>query len=616
MATVEIVIPLKYLKGARVGQTVVVKITRYPGQGQLMTGEIAEVLGAPRDERTETLTILVKHDIHREFPSNVMEDVNRWPSQISDECLSNRIDLRAKPILTIDGINARDFDDAVCVEKRGASYHLYVSIADVAHYVTAGHAADREACGRGTSVYFPDFAVPMLPERLSNDLCSLKPGEDRLTLTCEVRFDEEGKALEAWYYESVIKSVKRGIYEEIQSFFDGAPAGGAATFSEEAYSPPLRKNLQEMKRLAERLMHQRALRGAIEFDLPEAEVRTNKEGKITAIRKAERFFSHRLIEEFMISANVAVAELFSRHHCPALYRVHDGPDAKHAQEFLDFMRAIGVKPAVVHLKQPKDFARLLAGIKNHPMEALIHQVLLRSMKIALYDPHNHGHFGLSLKNYCHFTSPIRRYPDLVIHRQLKTWLKGTKAEARLAAEAQPAAEARPAGGKLHLLLSGHSAPPLDRLPLMPFYGMADLEYFGELSSRRERGATEAEREMINYKRAVFMQDRIGEKFFGTIRRVVKFGLFVELEPYFVEGLLHVSDLTDAYYQFDDKRLRLVACGKKQNWGERASDLFRASERGRQRQSPRFHKVHAVGGKIWVRVKDVSIENRQVTLELV
>ena len=291
MATVEIVIPLKYLKGARVGQTVVVKITRYPGQGQLMTGEIAEVLGAPRDERTETLTILVKHDIHREFPSNVMEDVNRWPSQISDECLSNRIDLRAKPILTIDGINARDFDDAVCVEKRGASYHLYVSIADVAHYVTAGHAADREACGRGTSVYFPDFAVPMLPERLSNDLCSLKPGEDRLTLTCEVRFDEEGKALEAWYYESVIKSVKRGIYEEIQSFFDGAPAGGAATFSEEAYSPPLRKNLQEMKQLAERLMRQRALRGAIEFDLPEAEVRYNKEGEITAIKKAERFFS-------------------------------------------------------------------------------------------------------------------------------------------------------------------------------------------------------------------------------------------------------------------------------------------------------------------------------------
>ncbi|MBI4411538.1 MAG: ribonuclease R [Deltaproteobacteria bacterium] len=571
MAAVEIVIPLKDLKGGRVGQTVVAKITRYPGPGQLMTGEIAEVLGTPRDEKTETLAILVKHDIRREFPSKVMEEVNRLPDFIGDESLSNRIDLRNKPILTIDGINARDFDDAVFVEKKGASYHLYVSIADVAHYVAAGHAVDREACQRGTSVYFPDFAVPMLPSSLSNGLCSLKPGEDRLTLTCEIRFDEQGKALEAWYYESVIKSVKRGVYEEIQSVFDGA------LFSEEAYSPPLRKNLEEMKALAGALLQQRALRGAIEFDLPEAEVRYDKEGKITAIKKAERFFSHRLIEEFMIAANVAVAELFSRHQYPALYRVHDSPEAGHAQEFLEFMRNIGVKPATIHLRQPRDFARLLEGIKNHPMEAVIHQVLLRSMKIAIYDPNNRGHFGLNLRNYCHFTSPIRRYPDLVVHRQLKHWLKGTKADARLAA------------GKLHLLFT-HAAPQHGRLPLMPLYGLADLEYFGELSSRRERGAMEAEREMINYKRAVFMENRVGERFFGTIRRVTKFGLFVELEPYFVEGLLHVSDLTDAYYLFDDKRMCLVARGKKR-------------------------KAYSVGDKIWVCVKDVSIENRQITLEM-
>lgn len=560
---VEILIPGRHLKGARPGQMVVVRVTRFPASGRPMMGEVAEVLGSPRDESAETAAILVKHRIRKNFPPKVTEEVQRQPEEISEEELKRRVDLRPLPILTIDGITARDFDDAVFVEKKGLSFHLYVSIADVAHYVASGGTTDHEALERGTSTYFPDFAVPMLPEKLSNGLCSLNPGQDRLTLTAEIRFDETGQAQEAWYYESVIRSQKRGIYEEVQSFFDGA------SDAVEACPVPLRQSLDEMKKLAELLMVQRGRRGSIDFDLPEADIRYDKEGRISAIVKAERFFSHRLIEEFMISANVAVAELFSRLELPFLYRIHDLPDPAKVGEFLLLAKNLGVRLPSGSFKQAKDFARLLETIKTDPAEPLIHQVLLRSMRIALYSPENRGHFGLNLKTYCHFTSPIRRYPDLVVHRQLKFLLHGSKT------------------GKIHLVFGrGVTLPPSS---LRSFYNHRDVEYFGDQSSKREREAMEAEREMLKLKQALFMQDHVGDKFFGTIRRVAKFGLFVELEPHFVEGLLHVSDLTDDYYRFDDKRLRFVGTGKKR-------------------------KIYQVGDKIRVTVRDVSVENRQISLE--
>lgn len=584
VTTIEILIPRNQLKDARVGQTVAVNVTQYHGPGRPMMGEIVEVLGTPRDEKTETTAILIKHDIKRSFPGKILEEVNRIEEEIPSEEIERRVDLRHLSILTIDGIKACDFDDAVCVQKKGRFYHLYVSIADVAHYVLSGSPIDKEALSRGTSVYFPDFAIPMLPEKLSNNLCSLKPGQDRLTLTCEIKFDPEGKALEAWYYESVIKSPKRGIYDDVQTLYDGVD------FAKEAYEAEVLKNLFEMKKLAELLLKNRAKRGSLDFDLPEAEVIYNKEGKITAITKAERFFSHRLIEEFMIVANVCVAELFSRLHFPFLYRIHDHPEPRNLVEFLTFLRHLGIKPPKSSIKQPKDLARLLNTIQAHPMEPLIHQVLLRSMKLALYDPDNRGHFGLNLKHYCHFTSPIRRYPDLVVHRQIKYLLRTARTK-KIHLDLLQKKSDKKTGGRKKEDVFTVSTSMASRGPLKSFYSHQDVDYFGEVSSKRERKATEAEREMIHLKRALFMQDHLGEKFYGTIRRIAKFGMFVELEPYYIEGLLHVSELTDDYYRFDEKRIRFVGKGRRR-------------------------KIYQVGDKIWVRVQDVSVEKRSVSLELV
>lgn len=582
VTSIEILIPRTHLNFARIGQTVAVKASQYPGPNRPMLGEVVEVLGSPHDEKTETAAILVRHNIPRSFPQNVQQEVDRIEDKILDEEIERRVDLRHLPIFTIDGIDARDFDDAVYVEKKGSYFHLYVSIADVAHYLLSGSTVDKEAIARATSVYFPDFVVPMLPEKLSNNLCSLKPGQDRLTLTCEIKFDSTGKPLEAWYYESVIRSIKRGIYEEVQAFFDGA------SFSVDDYKPELQKNLRAMKNLADILLKSRERRGVLDFDLPEAQVIYNNEGQISAIKKTERFFSHRLIEEFMIAANIAVAEVFSRLHLPCLYRIHDQPDSVKVAEFLTIVRHLGVKLPKPSLKKPKDFAHLLDVVRPHPMEPLIHQMLLRAMKIAIYDPDNRGHFGLNLKNYCHFTSPIRRYPDLVVHRQLKNLIRTSHAK------------------KLHLDFTLKKKPASkhkktdifsirpglgSRGSLKSFYSPDDMDYLGEVSSKREREAVEAEREMMHLKRALFMQDHIGNKFFGTVRRIAKFGMFVELEPYYVEGLLHVSELVDDYYRYDDKRIRFVA------------------RRNRK-------KTFKVGDKIWVRVKDVSVDERKVSLEMV
>ncbi|MDO8519633.1 MAG: ribonuclease R [Deltaproteobacteria bacterium] len=575
----EIVVPHDNLKGARLGQTVVVQITHYPAHGMPMRGEIAEVIGETGTEESAIASILVRHEIPRSFPRAVLEEATRLPEEISEEDLAYRVDLRDKPILTIDGIKARDFDDAVCVERHGSGFHLYVSIADVAHYVRLGSRIDQEAACRGTSVYFPDFAIPMLPERLSNDLCSLKPGLSRLTLTCEMRFDSTGEMKEAFYYESVINSKKRGVYDDIQSFFDGK------SYAEETDSADLKKSLWEMKKLSEILMGVRAKRGSLDFDLPEAEILYDHAGKMTAITVAKRFFSHRLIEEFMVGANIAVASLMAGYQVPALYRVHDSPDPQKLESFLDFVKSVGVKLPGSVFRTPRDFARLLAVVAGHPMESLMHQLLLRSMRLAIYDADNRGHFGLNLKNYSHFTSPIRRYPDLVVHRQLKALLRSVKPG--------------PDGArKIHYLLTSRKqqieGAPGQKFPAVGvpkgIYDLRDVLHLGQACSKREREATEAEREMVDYKRCLFMQDHLRDKFFGTVRRITKFGMFVELEPHYVEGLLRVSELTDDYYVFDEKRFRFVARRQK-------------------------NKTYKIGDKIWVIVKDVSLENRMVLLAL-
>lgn len=562
------------LNNAKVGERVLVNVSDYGDSKNLhLKGEIMDVLGAGFDEKSDVLALLYKHNIRQDFPSQVLREVASKPQVVTEDDIAGRVDLRLWPIMTIDGINAKDFDDAITVKADKNGFILYVSIADVAHYVERGSLLDQEALLRGTSVYFPDFCIPMLPEKISNHLCSLKPGEDRLTLTCEIHYTARGVMKDAYYYESVIRSRKRGIYEDIQNFYDGKFMQGEII----DLDSEIKRSLVDMKKLALVLMKKREERGALDFDLPAAEIVYDHKGEMTAIVQSKRFFSHRLIEEFMIAANVAVATLFAENNIPQIYRIHDRPDPQKVLDFVHFCKNMGLKISPKELAEPKAVSNFLHSIRKNPMEALMHQMLLRSMKWAKYDSNNVGHYGLSLVNYTHFTSPIRRYPDLLVHRQLKKWIN--QAPDR----------------KLHFSFSGkktsaRKGPGGAKVNFSTFASEEVLAKLGDQCSRKERDAMEAEREMLDYKRTVFMQQHVDEKFFGTVKRITKFGLFVELEPHYVDGLLSLSELKDDYYEFDEKRLRLV---------------------GRRNKN----RVYKVGDKLWVKVKEASISQRKIILSL-
>jgi len=556
---IEILLHSREIPKGAMGQLVAAEITEYGRRGQPHHGRISSVVGQPQDIETEKRVILIKHQIDVDFPPEAMRDAKKCAER--DFTSVQRQDLSSLPIITIDGLKARDFDDAVAVVRQGQHDHLYVSIADVAHYVLTGSPLDKEALRRGTSVYFPDFAVPMLPEILSNDLCSLKPGVPRPTLTAEISYDKQGNAVEAWFYESVIKSRKRGIYEQVQSYLDGKRISG------DEFEPDVQANLDRMKDLAERLLQRRKERGSIDFDLPEPIVVFGSDGAVDNIVRAQRFFSHRLIEEFMIAANVAVAKVLGHYQVPALYRVHGVPEREKIQAFCELLKHCGVKASVAQLSSPPDIAALIEKIKGNPGEAMLHQALLRCMRIAVYQPENEGHFGLNLDDYAHFTSPIRRYPDLIIHRQLKHLIKQSK------------------DGKVHLTFGrGHGKKE------PAYYSLEKLAYFGKQSSARERKAMEAEREMLDFRRCQLAQKMVGDRFTGIVRRVTKFGLYVELDPYFIEGLLHVRDMNDDYYEFDEKRLCL---------------------KGRKRKN----KVYRIGDRIPVLIDRVSVEKREIGLAI-
>lgn len=564
---VEIGIPKDRVGGAEEGQLVVVRILTYPSDGRYFTGEVVGTLGDAQDEEGQVRAICVRNAIPLEFPEAVLAEMNGLEAYQERETLRepSRVDLTHLPFITIDGLSARDFDDAVCVIRGSQGTILYVSIADVAHYVRPETATDDEAFSRGTSVYFPDKAIPMLPERLSNDLCSLKQGVERPTLTCEMHFSNDGKLKRALYYSSVIRSRVRATYDEAQSFFDGSTESMARA------DRHVLESLREMKKLAHELLKQRSLRGSVDFDLPEASIVYGANGEVVAIARAKRFFAHQLIEEFMIAANVAVGTLFARQEIPLLYRVHDKPDATKLSEFVRFAHNCGLSVKERDFQSPSDLTRFLKVIDGHPMEPLLHQLLLRSMKQATYDSDNRGHYGLNLENYCHFTSPIRRYPDLLVHRQLKTWL-GQNEKGIIELDFRTDLPVR---GK--------------KMTSKEFYSHSLLGSMGKTCSRRERSAMEAEREVLDLKRALFMQKRVGKTYEGVVRRIAKFGLFVELSPHFVDGLLSVRELKDDYYLFDEKKMRLI---------------------GRRRK-----KTFRIGDPVRVRVANVSIANRQVELEL-
>jgi len=530
------------------GDYVVVEIISYPSETRGPVGRVVENLGKS-GPKFDIELIIRKYDLPTEFPPEVLEEAEKIPDTVTEEDLKGRVDLRDQLCFTIDGENARDFDDAVAIEELpNGHYKLYVHIADVSHYVKPGSALDKEAYKRGTSVYFPDRCIPMLPEKLSNGICSLNPHVDRLTFTCEMEINRRGIVVDYKIYESVIHSKARLTYTIAQKIIDG---------DKEAIQkfPHVVDSLRKMYELAKILNKKRYKRGSIDFDLPEPVVVLNAEGEPIDIYKAERLWSHRLIEEFMIAANETVAEYMFWTDYPSVYRVHESPDRDKLQEFLNFVRSLGIKvPSVKNDIQPKLLQRILEQVEGKPEEKLINYLMLRTMARAKYSPDNIGHFGLASTYYTHFTSPIRRYADLTLHRLVKMAQKG--------------------------LFKPESIPAWEE----------KLEVICKHITERSILADEAERDVLELKKLQFAQNHIGEVFEAVITGVSEQGLYVETIEQVIPGFIHVSSLKNDYYICVPKQYCLV--------GERTGQVFR------------------IGDRILARLISVDIEARRAEFELV
>lgn len=548
----EVFIPDGETKRARPNQMVVAEITRYPTERARPEGRVTHILGYPDDPEIEPQIITHKYDLPHRFSSAALKEAQNLPPSPFTNEYRERIDLREIPTFTIDGENARDFDDAVSIEReRDGGVKLYVSISDVSHYVKEKNPLDEEAYLRGTSVYFPDRAIPMLPPELSNQICCLHPRLDRLTLTAELRYDGNGEKRGVRFYPSVIRSDERLTYTLVRKMLVDKDVDLRNQFRH------LLPSLELMADLCQELRRRRLERGAMDFDLPEPEVILNLQGETEDIIRADRNLAHQIIEEFMIAANEAVAHFMEEKGVPCIYRIHEPPQKEALEEFKRFISHLGYK--VIRSDHgskkdfdhsPKAFQKILFDVKGRPEERVVNNILLRSMKWAKYSAKNLGHFGLASESYTHFTSPIRRYPDLIVHRLLKRVL--SKKEIKISEETL-----------------AHQADHL---------------------SSRERVAMEAEREILDRYRVRFMKDEVGEEFKGIISGVTAFGFFVELDDIFVEGLVRVTSLHDDYYQYHEKKYYLI--------GERT------------------HKTFRIGDEVSVRVERVDVERRQIDFGLV
>lgn len=524
----DIMVPKGLSAGARPGEKVVLLITRYPDGRKPPEGRIVERLGRADDPDVEVQGLIRKHNLPENFPQKVLRDAEAIELEIQPEELEGRRDLRGEMIVTIDGADAKDLDDAISVRRlANGNWELGVHIADVSHYVRENSALDREAYNRGTSVYFPERVIPMLPARLSNGICSLHPYEDRLTLSCTMEINDAGRVVRHDMYASVIRSVERLTYNEVSDLLENQPGSVTDKLA------PLEPMLREAGHLAEVLRRKRENRGALDFDLPEAKLIMGDEGVPSEIYKAERRVANRLIEEFMLAANETVAEHVARMEVPFVYRIHETPSEDKISGLVEFL---GLFDYRLRLPKggthPKNLQEVTAWAHGRPDEGLINTVLLRSMKQAKYAPTNEGHFGLAAEFYCHFTSPIRRYPDLIVHRVLREILVGRLANKR-------------------------------RQRLEIITAEAALQ-----SSDRERAAVEAEREVEDLLKCRFMLDKLAEDFDGVISSVTPFGFFVQL-PSTVEGLVHISTLDDDYYHFEERIYALV--------GERTRRRYRLGD---------------------------------------
>ena len=552
--TRDILIPDNARLGARMGQVVVVELHPRTAPFFQPIGKITEVLGDNMAKGMEVEIAIRKHDIPHSFPSAVEKQLKKWAEDVPEEAKRGRVDLRDLPLVTIDGEDARDFDDAVFCQKQGKGWKLWVAIADVSYYVRPKSALDTEAYNRGNSVYFPNRVVPMLPEKLSNGLCSLNPQVDRLCMVCEITISAKGKMTDYQFYEAVMNSHARLTYNKVAKILEK----DTALCDRYASLVP---HLQDLHEMYQALVKARQQRGAIEFETIESKFIFNALGRIERIEPVVRNDAHKIIEECMILANIASANFMEKHQEPALYRIHAVPGEEKLTAFRSFLAECGLSLSGGNKPTPMDYAQLLEQIKQRPDHELIQTMLLRSMSQAVYSADNIGHFGLALEEYAHFTSPIRRYPDLTLHRGIKYLLAKQKGSKRKTTDT----------GGYH-------------------YPLEEMDLFGAHCSSTERRADDATREVADWLKCEYMQDHVGEEFDGVISSVTGFGFFVRLNDLFIDGLVHISGLANDYYLFDMPKQRLI--------GENSGMMFR------------------LGDAVKVRVEAVSLEQKQIDFSLI
>ena len=518
----DILIPYNMDMQAKPGQVVMVELTEQPSAHAKPMGKVVEILGNYADSGMEIEIALRKHNLPYEFSPAAVKLAESYPKLVQESDFKGRIDLRELPLITIDGETARDFDDAVFAEQQGKGWRLVVAIADVSFYVKPQDALDKCAFERGNSVYFPRRVIPMLPEALSNGLCSLNPEVERLCMVCDMQVDGAGVVKQFKFYPSVMRSKARMTYNQVFEILQNPVAELALEY---AWLVP---HLNDLYSVYQLMLSQREKRGAIEFETTETIMMFNEQGKIDEIVPSFRNEAHKLIEECMLAANVCAADFLAAHEHPALYRVHEGPTPEKLEALRTFMGEFGFGVGGGDSPHAKDYGKLIDRIRERPDAQLLQTVLLRSMQQAVYSPDNLGHFGLAYEAYAHFTSPIRRYPDLLIHRAIKAVLNGDR------------------------------------------YKAGDWSQLGEHCSMTERRADDATRDVTNWLKCFYMQDKIGEVFEGTVAAVTSFGLFVALDGVYVEGLVHVTELGNDYFHFDKARHEMT--------GERTAVRYRLGDR--------------------------------------
>ena len=543
----DIFVPVEYSKGAVDGHKVVVELTSYGDDRRSPEGKVVEIIGHINDPGTDILSIVKGYDLPLEFPEKVLNQAERVAKPVSEADRQGRQDLRDWQMVTIDGEDAKDLDDAVSIAREGDCYILGVHIADVTNYVQENSALDREAFKRGTSVYLVDRVIPMLPHTLSNGICSLNQGEDRLALSCIMKVDEKGRVVDHEIAETVIRVDQRMSYTSVKKILEDHDPKEMKKYQE------LVPMFEEMSRLSKILREHRRIRGSIDFDFPETKMILDEKGRPLELQPYERNVATRMIEDFMLLANETVAEDYYWQELPFVYRTHEAPDEEKIRTLATFINNFGYSMHVgANEVRPKEIQKLLAKVEGSPQEAMISRLALRSMKQAKYTPENSGHFGLAAAYYTHFTSPIRRYPDLQIHRIIKDNIRGRMQEEKI----------------VHY----------DKI----------LPEVTKHASEMERRAEEAERETVKLKKVEYMQQHLGEIFEGVISSITKWGMYVEL-PNTVEGLVHVANMRDDHYEYDENRYELIGA--------------------------HTNKVYKLGQRIWIQVTGADRLLRTIDFEI-